>query len=82
MKANRSIMGLISAILAAAQSVGSYKLDKLPAERIVPKPRYQRLPGMSPAQYFRNRAKAGRPKRHKNRANCARLAKVAKRKAP
>lgn len=44
-------------------------------------PSIPRLPRMSQADFSRARAKAGHPKRHKNRANCARKAKLKRRRA-
>jgi hypothetical protein len=40
-----------------------------------------KLPRMSPLDFSRARAKAGHSKRHKNRANCARKAKLKRRRA-
>jgi hypothetical protein len=40
-----------------------------------------RLPRMSPADFSRARSKAGHPKRHKNRATCAKKAKLKRRRA-
>jgi hypothetical protein len=78
----RGIIGMMAAILAMGmQSTHSLRLEAPSAEKIVPKPRYVRLPSMSPVQYFRARAKAGRPMRHKNKAKCARNAKIARRRA-
>jgi hypothetical protein len=75
----RVMAGMLAAISASISNNKSMRLEASAADRIVPK--RDKLPRMSPEAYFRAKAKAGHPRRHKNRLNCARMAKIKRRKA-
>jgi hypothetical protein len=74
-------MALMVSIAASCGFAGNVKPSDAAKAKAATKEKPIRLPRMSPAAFFRARTRAGRLPRHKNRANCARLAKDARRKS-
>jgi hypothetical protein len=74
-----AIAGLMAAVANSIHLNNNIRLEAPAAEKLV-RVTPIKMPGMSPATYFRARAKAGRPRRQKNRFHCARKAKVARRR--
>lgn len=71
-------------IMAVAAMMGAHnnvKMNEAPAQAITPKPRYNKIVAINPAQLAWRRKVSGRPRKQKNRANCARLAKTNRRRA-
>lgn len=77
MKHNRSIIGMLSAILASVgfsgTNVREIKADPVKAEKA--------LHAISPERYFRGHSRAGSRKKHPNRLHVSRRVKAKHRKA-
>lgn len=80
---NRSLLsGLMGMIAAASLPTMSNALEiKTSPEMDYARATPLKMPGMSPRDYFRNKAKSGHPRRKKNLLNCARKAKLKRRRA-
>lgn len=79
---NRGMIGSMVAMLAASTMSHGNVMEIKPAHNPAPVSLPTvKLAGMSPRDIARYRKSCGRPKRKANKHHCARLAKVARRKA-
>ena len=81
---NRSLLSGLMGMIAAASlpAMGNKALEiKASPEMEYARATPLKMPGVSPRDYFRNKAKSGHPRRKKNLLNCSRKAKLKRRRA-